>query len=200
MRTWSDLMKISDLNFYDIGSKIGLTGAVFSDNDETVYLCMFPTQPEPKKVVHLEMSLEDWKTFLQQIDAQEVEVLRRGKDGNLSKTILRKTQRLIEQRVSWSVYRRDGYRCRYCNAEGVPLTVDHLITWESGGPSIEDNLVAACRKCNKTRGETPYEQWLRDPYYQRVSQKLSEAQRAANIALIASLRLVARRMTERGER
>jgi hypothetical protein len=161
-------MKLNEINLYDVGNTIGLTGAVFGD-DKVSYLCMFPDQEIQEKMATLEMDLEDWKKFLRQTDLVEVEVLQKTEYGKLAKAIMRKTQRLIEQRVSWAVYKRDGYRCRYCGRDDVPLTVDHLILWEEGGPSIEDNLVACCRKCNKTRGNTHLEDWLKHPYFERVS-------------------------------
>ena len=102
-------MKLADLNILDVGSKIGMCGAVFSDNDGTVFLAMFPTQPEPKKTEPLMMDLEDWKKFLRQLDLQETQVLVKGENGELVKAILRKSQRTIENRVSWAVFKR-----RYC--------------------------------------------------------------------------------------
>ena len=178
-------MKLTDLNILDVGNKIGLVGAVFGD-DDTHYLGLFPDQEVlPQK--NLEMGTEDWTRFLRQVDLQEVEVLSKTKDGALAKSILRKTQRLIEQRVSWNVYRRDNYRCRYCGRDDVPLTVDHLVLWEQGGPSTEDNLVAACRKCNKTRGNMLYEDWLASPYYQRVSDNLTALVRQDNVDIAKTL-------------
>lgn len=194
-------MKLSDLNILDVGNKIGLVGAVFSD-DDTAYLCMFPTQPMPKpdQIKALEMDNEDWKRFLQQLDVQEVEVLAKSKNGELTKMIVRKTQRLIEQRVSWAVFRRDNYHCRYCYADGVPLTVDHLVLWEEGGPSIDENLVAACRKCNKTRGTLQFSEWLRHPYYLKVMKALPPEIWQANEDLVRTLKLIPRRYSERETR
>lgn len=166
-------MQLDELNIYDVGDTIGLVGAVFGDEKDKVnYLCMFPDQVVRDQEV-LRMDLEDWKKFLRQLDLVEVEVLQKTEHGKLSKAILRKTQRLIEQRVSWKVFKRDGYRCRYCGDDGVPLTVDHLVLWEEGGPSIEENLVASCRKCNKTRGRIQYADWLKHPYYLKVSKDIS---------------------------
>ena len=68
----------------------------------------------------------------------------------------------------------------HCGTEKLPLTVDHLVRWEDGGPTIEENLVAACRKCNKVRGDTAYAAWLRHPYYVEVSQKVSYAYQELN--------------------
>jgi hypothetical protein len=65
--------------------------------------------------------------------------------------------------------------------------VDHLVTWESGGPSIEENLVASCSKCNNARGETPYEEWLMSPYYKRVSANLGYQDKFANQVIVSRL-------------
>jgi hypothetical protein len=165
-------MKLSELNIYDIGNKIGLVGAVFGDEHST-YLALFPDQEIKDNQEVLDLDTEDWKKLLRQTDLLEVEVLQHTEHGKMSKAILRKTQRLIEARISWNVFRRDGYTCRYCGRNDVPLTVDHLVLWEEGGPSIEENLVAACKKCNKTRGMMQYADWLESPYYKRVSKDIS---------------------------
>ena len=192
-------MKLDELNFYDIGNKIGLVGAVFGDDDQA-YLLLFPDQSYPDKVKLLELTLDDWKRVVKQLDILEVEVLRKGKDGNLGKAILRKTQRLIEQRVSWAVFKRDGYKCRYCGKDDVPLTVDHLVLWEQNGPSTEDNLSSSCRKCNKTRGNLEYKDWLEHPYYRKVSQNLTALVRADNLALVPTLAAIEKRVAERDSR
>jgi len=194
-------MKLKDLNIYDVGDKIGMVGAVFGDEHWT-YLCMFPTQEAPRsdRIEHLEMGLDDWAKFLKQLDVQETEVLQKAPDGKLIKAILRKTQRTIEQRVSWAVYKRDNYRCRYCHAEGVPLTVDHLVLWEEGGPSVEENLVAACRKCNRTRGNTQYADWLQGEYYRKASRNLPMEVLKRNEALIPQIDRIVRRYSERTSR
>lgn len=49
---------------------------------------------------------------------------------------------------------RDGYKCRYC---GKPLTkksvtIDHIIPKSKGGPTVESNLVVACQRCNRQKG------------------------------------------------
>jgi len=179
-------MKLDELNILDVGVKIGLVGAVFGDENDT-YLCMFPDQEIAGNQEVLDMDLEDWKKFLRQTDLLEVEVLTKTQDGKLAKAIMRKTQRLIEQRVSWKVYQRDNYTCRYCGRTGLPLTVDHLVLWEEGGPSIEANLVAACRKCNKTRGNMQYADWLKSPYYTNLLKGLDPQVALENMKLLDTL-------------
>lgn len=108
------------------------------------------------------MSHDDWKTLLFQLDTLETKLY---PNNPTSKVVVRKSQRLIEQGVSWKVFKRDNYTCRYCANNDTPLTVDHLVLWENMGQSVEDNLIAACRKCNKTRGNTEFEDWIKTDYY-----------------------------------
>ena len=75
----------------------------------------------------------------------------------------------------------------------MPLTVDHLVCWEEGGPSIEANLVSSCKKCNKIRGNTPFEAWLRHPVYRKVSQGLTDRARQDNERLVPTLSQIPRK-------
>jgi hypothetical protein len=181
-------MKLSDFRLLDLGNSIQMVGAIYSDGKEN-FVTLFPEDHDAKALPHnhLEMDHEEWKTFLRQTDLLEVEILTKTSDGTMAKAIVRKSARQIEQAVSWNVYRRDSYSCRYCGNDKVPLTVDHLVRWEEYGPSIEANLVAACRKCNKTRGDMSYEDWLRHEFYLRVSARLRPEVRAANEALLPTL-------------
>lgn len=202
-------MKLDDLDIHAIGNTIQLAGAIYADGDR-VYLVPLPgeltegqrewlrvvldSRPHRNEatapITVLDMDSDEWQRFLRQTDLLEVEVLAHAEEkGNKGpvKAILRKTARNISQGVSWQVYRRDGYRCRYCGADDVPLTVDHVVLWEHGGPSIPENLVTACRKCNKVRGNTPYAEWLRHPYYKKVSRNIIMAAVEDNIALLTTL-------------
>jgi 5-methylcytosine-specific restriction endonuclease McrA len=60
------------------------------------------------------------------------------------------------------VYKRDGYRCRWCKREvreDVPhnhrqrATLDHLIPTSKGGKDMMENLVTACHACNNEKGD-----------------------------------------------
>jgi hypothetical protein len=180
-------MKLSDLNLLSFGNSILMTGVIFEGEGKTL-LCFLPGESEPTNVLdRLDMDLDDWTKLIRQTDIMETEILQKAKDGTITKAILRKSQRQIDAQVSWKVFRRDGYRCRYCGRDDAPLTVDHLILWEEGGPSIEQNLVSSCKKDNKARGNTQYRDWLTHPHYVRVSAALDEAGRQANRALLETL-------------
>ena len=175
-----ETFKFEDMNLLDFGNGILLGGAIYSGNGKN-YICLFPDDASTEdETCILSLTTEDWKKIIRQTDLQETEVLTKAADGSLTKAIIRKTTRIIEQGVSWKVYKRDDYKCRYCGKDGIPMTVDHIVLWEKGGPSIEKNLLTSCRRCNKTRGNTEYLDWLSHPYYIKVSQNLTEYERDLN--------------------
>lgn len=189
-------MKFNELDLMKVGHEIVLAGGVYVGLGQTL-ICPFPEDLEevsaqPAKTV--EMDVEAWLAFLRQADLLETEVLAKAKNGHLTKTILRKSQRQIDQQISWAVFRRAGYACEYCGADDVPLTVDHLVTWEEGGPMTPENLLCACRKCNRIRGNTPFDVWLRHPHYLRVARNLSPEAREEHKRRARSLAAIPRRI------
>ncbi|MFE6075737.1 HNH endonuclease [Paenibacillus sp. NPDC057886] len=56
------------------------------------------------------------------------------------------------------VLKRDSYVCHYCGAYGD--TVDHVIPMSKGGRNALSNLVCACEKCNRERGNMDYERYV----------------------------------------
>lgn len=179
-------MNLKDLNLLSIGHTIQMTGAVYAGEGKTL-LVFFPGERPEGTIENLEMDQGEWETFLRQTDLLEVEAYVKEPTGVIGKAIVRKSTRQIEQGVSWKVFKRDGYKCRYCANDDVPLTVDHLVLWEKGGPSTVENLVSACRKCNKVRGNEEYADWLKHPFYLQASRKLDAVTRQANEALLATL-------------
>ncbi|MFQ6011387.1 MAG: HNH endonuclease [Nitrososphaerales archaeon] len=183
-------MNFEDFDLHSLGNTIQPVGAVYAGNGD-VFITLFPEEDDVYRdgdeLAFIEMNLDQWQKFLRQLDLVETEVLAQAKDGSIVKAFIRKTARNIEGSISWAVYRRDNYKCRYCGKDDVPLTVDHIITWENGGPSTEENLVSACEKCNRTRGSTAYSEWLRSSYYKGLSKNLSSATKRANEALIEKL-------------
>lgn len=175
-------IKIEDLGLRKIGNTLQLVGLIYQGegSDYIMYLPGETPATDDDFGARHRLIVEDWEAFLRQSDQMETEVLERSKDGKVTKAFVRKSTRQIEQGVSWTVYRRDGYKCRYCGADDIPLTVDHLVTWESGGPTTVENLVASCRKCNRTRSDLPYAEWLEHPYYLKVSRGLSPGERHQN--------------------
>ncbi|MGB3613157.1 MAG: HNH endonuclease signature motif containing protein [Elainellaceae cyanobacterium] len=62
----------------------------------------------------------------------------------------------------WKVYRRDGFRCVYCQkrVKADQLTLDHVIPKAHGGSDKMRNLVAACFECNSAKGSMDPKTWV----------------------------------------
>lgn len=60
--------------------------------------------------------------------------------------------------VRSSVLERDRWTCRYCGADNA-TQVDHVVPQSRGGPNTSDNLVAACRPCNASKGARTPDEW-----------------------------------------
>lgn len=172
-------LKFEDLELYELGNQIEIAGMLMQGSGKT--LAVFFPKSDIENPDLVEMSEEDWKKFLLQVDTLET-VLFPNK-AQQAKTVVRKSQRNIEQGISWNVFRRDNYTCRYCAADNVPLTVDHLVLWENMGQSLEDNLLSACRKCNKTRGNMEFEDWVKTDFYKNKINNFSDPLAAHNYNL-----------------
>ena len=55
---------------------------------------------------------------------------------------------------AFRVYHRDGFLCAYCGDKPGfrGLQIDHLIPRSKGGSDHENNLTAACERCNNGKG------------------------------------------------
>lgn len=51
----------------------------------------------------------------------------------------------------FNLFLRDEFSCQYCGARGE-LTFDHVIPRARGGVTSWENVVAACSRCNLTKG------------------------------------------------
>jgi 5-methylcytosine-specific restriction endonuclease McrA len=53
-----------------------------------------------------------------------------------------------------------GHKCAYCEAENVPLEVEHIQPRSKGGSNRVNNLTIACHDCNQRKDKIPVEQFL----------------------------------------
>jgi len=182
------VIKLDDINLLDVGNTIGLTGNIWTGNDGVSYITLFPqfSLEELGDLEVIEMDLEDWKKFIRQTDILETDILEND-NGKLKKITVRKSARLIDNRVQWKVFQRDNYTCRYTGETGIPLSVDHIDLWENGGATVEDNLLAVSRKANKLRGNMPYEQWIQSSVYQKISSNLPDKIKKENLDIVNKL-------------
>jgi 5-methylcytosine-specific restriction endonuclease McrA len=78
-------------------------------------------------------------------------------------SIIRLTQRVRrpfhERRLTrLEVFTRDGYTCQYCGRETRDLTLDHVAPRSQGGVHSWENVVSACKACNRRKGGRTPEQ------------------------------------------
>lgn len=61
----------------------------------------------------------------------------------------------VSNRMRFSIYERDGYKCKNCGASGVyaDLEIDHIIPISKGGKSTYNNLQTLCHRCNVEKGD-----------------------------------------------
>ena len=75
-------------------------------------------------------------------------------DREIWNSICRVERGKVSNRMRFSIFERDGYRCRYCGRSGTSetLEIDHIRPIAKGGKSTYDNLQTLCRQCNLNKG------------------------------------------------
>lgn len=73
-----------------------------------------------------------------------------------------------------------GRTCVYCDAQGMPLEVDHIHPKSRGGSDRVSNLAIACHDCNQSKGNMPLASFLQGDTGRRERQRLSSAAYAGN--------------------
>lgn len=65
----------------------------------------------------------------------------------------------------WSVFARDSFQCRYCGRRPpeVELELEHTHAKANGGDDSNDNLVTACKDCNRSKGKRSISSFLVPP-------------------------------------
>ncbi len=53
-----------------------------------------------------------------------------------------------------------GRKCAYCDKEGVPLEIEHIVPKSKRGVSSLQNLTLACKRCNKKKGNKDISEFL----------------------------------------
>jgi len=55
-----------------------------------------------------------------------------------------------------------GRKCAYCDAQDVPLNIDHIVPDAKGGSSRASNLTLACKPCNRAKGKMDVRDFVKD--------------------------------------
>jgi 5-methylcytosine-specific restriction endonuclease McrA len=56
------------------------------------------------------------------------------------------------KKIRRRILARDGFVCQWCGLEAD--TVDHIVPVAKGGTDHDENLVAACRRCNYSKKDS----------------------------------------------
>ena len=80
-------------------------------------------------------------------------------DKSIWDAICRVERGRVSNRMSFSIYERDGYTCQLCGKtyDTDNLEIDHIKPIAKGGKSTYDNLQTLCKRCNKNKGDNYYE-------------------------------------------
>jgi len=68
-----------------------------------------------------------------------------------------------------------GRKCCYCDAENVPLNLDHLVARANGGSNRVSNLTLSCVRCNQKKDAQPIKDFVKDKA--RLARILAQAKR-----------------------
>ena len=73
-----------------------------------------------------------------------------GKKRKCSRDFIKNRIKLLEE--------HNGY-CSYCGSSDGPFEIDHVLPVALGGEDVIENLVVACRCCNRSKGSKPVNDW-----------------------------------------
>ena len=80
--------------------------------------------------------------------------------------IMDRYKKLRNGEINWSGSTREYIKelerkneCIYCGSH-EPLSIDHLIPKNRGGPDIGDNAVLACKTCNSSKSDKGLYEWF----------------------------------------
>lgn len=79
-------------------------------------------------------------------------------DREIWEAICRVERGKVSNKMRFSIYARDGYRCRNCGVSEryAKLEIDHIIPIAKGGKTTYNNLQTLCHKCNVEKGDSIY--------------------------------------------
>jgi hypothetical protein len=134
----------------DAGTLLKITGVVVQGMGQTIVLT-YPTLNPLREVAMRQLSLEAWTAFLKRSD--DPLIFEQDETGTL-KAVVRKAQYAISGAVQQQIWVRDGCHCMFCGKRmgNVQLTIDHFVPLQVGGSSSQENLITACRLCQKRKG------------------------------------------------
>lgn len=145
-----------------IGSKIHLVGTVWKNYEsEQVYIApLWPDLGISNNTLNI-IEADEFENIKIINDAWLLEAKRNeGFHGRATKVALVRSQKQVEPRIIWRVFRRDKFACVYCGDDENAMTYDHFVPRSLGGPTNVENGRTACKNCNLLKGDMKPDDWL----------------------------------------
>lgn len=77
----------------------------------------------------------------------------RYNDEGIWNSIVRVERGRVSNKMRFSIFEKDNYRCRNCKRHTDDLEIDHIIPIAKGGKSEYNNLQTLCKRCNKNKSD-----------------------------------------------
>lgn len=75
-------------------------------------------------------------------------------NDDIWQTICQVERGRVSNKMRFSIYERDGHRCRKCGRYSNHLEIDHIFPISKGGKSEYNNLQTLCHECNSKKSNT----------------------------------------------
>jgi hypothetical protein len=90
------------------------------------------------------------KSFIEYMNEKDIDVPTTDGSNDVRS---HKTSRDPSLRLRYKILKRDNFSCVVCGASPaknskVELHLDHIVAWNRGGETTEENLTTLCSKCN----------------------------------------------------
>lgn len=153
--------KFEDIESFNKNHLLSLEKKIFEKNKLDPITCFQITITLNCSKINGEIYETKHKTFNEE---QISEIIKKLNDKNrdfyndrdIWDAICRVERGKVSNKMRFSIYKRDGYRCRICGRSGLfdDLEIDHIKPIAKGGKTTYDNLQTLCKHCNKEKGDT----------------------------------------------
>ena len=144
-----------------IGNGLSLAGLLYQSDDGTLALFL----PDVDVDIITETLHPDQAEWTAILTASDNPMLFKEDETGMRKPYVRKVQFALSGKVQQQIWARDNFCCQFCSVEmgfnGAMLTVDHFLPLAKDGTAHPDNLITACKNCNKSKADMHPEDWCK---------------------------------------
>lgn len=80
-------------------------------------------------------------------------------NADIAEREAREARQVPWDRLRQLAFQRDGEKCGWCGCDDGPFEIDHITPRSKGGENILENVVVACRPCNRAKKDREEEEW-----------------------------------------